>query len=112
MGGLMGKFGGGGHGGGGGMPYGGQGGYGGGYQQQYQQAPQKSGGMGMGGAMALGAGGLVGGLLIADAINDNEQEAYQEGVFQSILSKFRSDAMSFQVLKTEVISAEATTFKA
>lgn len=35
--------------------------------------------MGMGG-MALGAGaGLLGGALIADSINDHEQEAYQDG---------------------------------
>lgn len=35
--------------------------------------------MGLGGA-ALGAGaGLVGGMLLMDAIDDNQQEAYQEG---------------------------------
>ena len=31
-----------------------------------------------GGALGLGAG-VLGGALIADAINDHEQEAYQEG---------------------------------
>merc|ERR1711881_678055 len=43
-------------------------------------APKKSG-MGAGGAAALGVGGgLVGGMLIADAMNDNdEQEAYRDG---------------------------------
>ncbi len=87
FGGLLGKLGGGSSGGGGGgggygQPAYGGGGYGGGYQQQpmyAQQPPKKSGGMGMGGALALGAGGLIGGALIADAINDNEQDAYQEG---------------------------------
>ena len=41
--------------------------------------------MGAGGAAALGVGGgLVGGMLIADAMNDNdEQEAYQDGYRKS-----------------------------
>ena len=67
-----------------------QGGYygGGGYpQQQYQQQqaygrPARSGGGGMGmmGGAALGLGaGVLGGALIADAVNDHEQEAYQDG---------------------------------
>ncbi|KAH6885930.1 hypothetical protein B0T10DRAFT_462175 [Thelonectria olida] len=64
-----------------GQPHYGGGGYG--YQQQGyygQQPPKKSGGMGMAGGAALGVGaGLIGGALIADAIDDNEQEAYQEG---------------------------------
>ncbi|CAF9908261.1 MAG: hypothetical protein GOMPHAMPRED_006114 [Gomphillus americanus] len=52
-------------------------------QPQYQQAPQKSGGIGAGGAL-LGAGaGLVGGALLMDAFEDheqyNEQQAYQQG---------------------------------
>lgn len=62
----------------------------GGYPQQpmyggYGQAhgkPHKSGpGMGaMAGGAALGVGaGLVGGALVADAIQDNQQEAYQDG---------------------------------
>lgn len=61
-----------------------QGGYGG-YppaQQAYAApaAPAKShGGIGLGGA-ALGAGaGLLGGMLLMDAIDDHEQDAYQEG---------------------------------
>lgn len=38
------------------------------------------GGMGMAGGLALGAGaGLLGGALIADHINDEQQEAYAEG---------------------------------
>ena len=35
--------------------------------------------MGMGTAVAAGAAGLVGGALIANAINDNEEDAYREG---------------------------------
>lgn len=70
-------------------------GYGGGYppqqqyggyppQQQYggyQQPPKKSGGgMGMMGGAALGlGGGLIGGMLLEDAIDDHQQEAYQDG---------------------------------
>lgn len=95
-------------GGGGGMPFGGghqQGGYGqqgyGGYPQQQQGygggygqqgfgqqrfgqqmsgRPKKSGGMGAGGAAALGVGGgLMGGMLLANAMdNDDEQDAYQD----------------------------------
>lgn len=77
-----------------GQPYGQQGyppqqGYGGyppqqGYYPQqggYQQPPKRQGG-GMGGAggMMLGAGaGLVGGALLMDAIDDREDEAYQDG---------------------------------
>ncbi|KAF2717940.1 hypothetical protein K431DRAFT_349131 [Polychaeton citri CBS 116435] len=58
--------------------------YGGGYPPQggyYQQAPQKRhGGMGAGGAAALGVGGgLLGGVLLADAMNDNDQDAYEDG---------------------------------
>ncbi|KAJ3493542.1 hypothetical protein NLJ89_g10996 [Agrocybe chaxingu] len=68
-GGLMGKLGGGSHG------SGGHGGYmgGGGYPAQqvvYTQAPKKSGGMGMGTMALAGGAGLVGGLLVADAIDD------------------------------------------
>ncbi|KAI0853694.1 hypothetical protein F5Y00DRAFT_223347 [Daldinia vernicosa] len=63
-------------------PQGGYGGYPpqGGYYGQ-QQPPKKSGGgMGMAGGAALGVGaGLLGGALIADAINDEQQEAYAEG---------------------------------
>ena len=42
--------------------------------------PQKSGGMGAGGAAALGVGGgLMGGMLLANAMDNNdEQEAYQD----------------------------------
>ncbi|KAK2629298.1 hypothetical protein QTJ16_000118 [Diplocarpon rosae] len=64
----------------------GQQGYGGGYGgggyggAGYSQAPKKSGGLGAGGAAALGVGGgLVGGMLIADALDDREDEAYQQG---------------------------------
>jgi hypothetical protein len=67
----------GGHGGGYGGYGGGYGGHGGGY------GSGKKPGMGMGaaaGGLALGAGaGLIGGALVADAINDHDQEIYQEG---------------------------------
>jgi hypothetical protein len=74
---------------GGGYPqqgYGQQGGYGGGgygQQQQYGQ-PRKSGGLGTAGGAALGVGGgLIGGMLLMDAIDDHEdneqQESYQDG---------------------------------
>lgn len=36
--------------------------------------------MGMGTALAAGGAGILGGVLIADAINDNEEDAYREGV--------------------------------
>lgn len=50
-------------------------GYGGGYQQ-----PPKKSGMGVGGAAALGVGGgLVGGMLLADAMEDHDQNEYQQG---------------------------------
>ncbi|KAK4580322.1 WW domain-containing protein wwm1 [Recurvomyces mirabilis] len=73
------------------------GGYGGGYppqqpygyqqgypQQQYggygQQPPRKSGGMGAGGGALLGAGaGLVGGALLMDAMDDHDQQSYDQG---------------------------------
>jgi hypothetical protein len=35
-----------------------------------QQQPKKSGGMGMGGMALAGGAGLLGGLLVADAIDD------------------------------------------
>lgn len=50
----------------------------GGYYPQQQQ--QSSGGMGTGTKVALAAGaGLVGGVLIADAIQDGQEDAYEEG---------------------------------
>lgn len=60
------------------------GGYGGGYapQQQpvYVQGKPKRQGMGMGG-VALGAGaGLLGGLLIEDAIHDYGEDRYEQGL--------------------------------
>lgn len=59
-------------------------GQGGGYPQQgyggYQQQPKKSG-MGAGGAAALGVGGgLLGGMLLADAMEDHDQNEYNQGV--------------------------------
>lgn len=60
-----------------------------GYGQQgygYQQQPQKSsgGGMGMMGGAALGlGGGLVGGMLLEDAIQDHDQAEYQQGYGKS-----------------------------
>lgn len=81
------------HGYGGGYPqqgYGGypQQGYGGGYgagygQPMYGQPVRRKGGMGPGGAAALGVGGgLVGGMLLADAIDDHDdyQEGYDDGM--------------------------------
>jgi hypothetical protein len=45
----------------------------------YGRPQRTGGGMGMGGA-ALGLGaGVLGGALIADAINDNEHDAYMDG---------------------------------
>ncbi|KAL1647977.1 hypothetical protein SLS58_002301 [Diplodia intermedia] len=56
---------------GGGMPYGG-----------VQQKPKK-GGLGAGGAAALGVGGgLVGGMLLADAIDDHDEHEYEQGYDQ------------------------------
>ncbi|KAJ5461078.1 uncharacterized protein N7458_002630 [Penicillium daleae] len=61
------------------------GGYGGGYPPQGgyypQQPPRKSGGMGTAGAAALGVGGgLLGGLLIADAVEDmGDHDNYDNG---------------------------------
>ncbi|KDQ28811.1 hypothetical protein PLEOSDRAFT_1082780 [Pleurotus ostreatus PC15] len=55
---------------------------GGGYGQQppvYAQAPAKSGGMGMGGMLAAGGAGLIGGALIANALDDSQEDAYREG---------------------------------
>lgn len=92
---LSGKAGGSGHGGG-------YGHYGGGYQQhgyggggyppqQYggygagmmggHRPPPRKGGMGAGGAAALGVGGgLVGGMMLANAMDDNDySEGYQDG---------------------------------
>ncbi|KAJ4386988.1 hypothetical protein N0V85_007851, partial [Neurospora sp. IMI 360204] len=57
--------------------------YGGGYPQQQQAYGGRSGGgggMGMMGGAALGLGaGVLGGALIADAVNDHDQETYQDG---------------------------------
>ncbi len=74
---------GGGYGGGpgyGGPPPGGYYGGGGGYQQpQQQQAGRTGGGLGMGG-LALGAGaGLLGGVLIGEAIENHDQSEYNQG---------------------------------
>lgn len=72
----------------GGPGYGAPGPYGYPQQPQYGGYPQQTGrrkpGMGnagmMAGGAALGMGaGLVGGALVADAIHDEQQEAYQEG---------------------------------
>ena len=50
-----------------------------GYGQQQAAAPQKSGGMGALGGAALGlGGGLVGGMLIEDAIQDHDQNEYDQ----------------------------------
>ncbi|KAF7433588.1 hypothetical protein PC9H_005549 [Pleurotus ostreatus] len=59
--------------------YGGGGGYGQQQQPVYAQAPAKSGGMGMGGMLAAGGAGLIGGALIANALDDSQEDAYREG---------------------------------
>ncbi|KAJ6004835.1 hypothetical protein N7540_012634 [Penicillium herquei] len=50
-------------------------------QQQYQQQPQRKHGMGTAGAAALGVGGgLLGGLLLADAVEDlGDHNDYNDG---------------------------------
>ncbi|KAJ5709618.1 hypothetical protein N7493_009909 [Penicillium malachiteum] len=50
-------------------------------QQQYQQQPQRKHGMGTAGAAALGVGGgLLGGLLLADAVEDlGDHHDYNDG---------------------------------
>ena len=72
--------------GGGYPPQGYGGGYGGGYPQQgygggyAQQPPRKSGGMGVGGAAALGlGGGLLGGMMLGEAMEDHDQGDYNGG---------------------------------
>ncbi|KAK4550801.1 hypothetical protein LTR36_000381 [Oleoguttula mirabilis] len=48
------------------------------YQQQQQQ--KKTGGLGVGGGALLGAGaGLVGGALLMDAVEDHDQNEYNQG---------------------------------
>lgn len=55
-------------------------GYGSPYGGGYGQPQKRKGGLGAGGAAALGlGGGLLGGALLADAINDGQEDAYQEG---------------------------------
>jgi hypothetical protein len=62
---------------------------GGGYGGYQQQPPKKSGGIGAMGGAALGlGGGLVGGMLLEDAIQDHDQSEYQQG-YGTFLS-FRS----------------------
>jgi len=79
--GLLGKLLGG-HGGHGSSHGGHGGGYGGGYAQQqpvYAQGKPKRHGIGMGGAALGVGGGLLGGLLIADAIDDYGDSRYDQG---------------------------------
>ncbi|KAF2221428.1 hypothetical protein BDZ85DRAFT_16999 [Elsinoe ampelina] len=66
----------GGHGG-----YGGYGGHGGGMGGMYGRPPKKSGGMGgMAGGAALGLGaGVLGGAMIANGIDDMQDDAYEQG---------------------------------
>ncbi|KAF8883410.1 hypothetical protein BD779DRAFT_869456 [Infundibulicybe gibba] len=48
--------------------------------QMYQQAPAKKSGMGMGGMLAAGGAGLLGGVLLADALDDdNDHGDYDDG---------------------------------
>lgn len=64
--------------------YGQQGYGGGGYGGGYGQPKKSGGGMGMAGGAALGlGGGLVGGMLIADAMEDHDQNEYNQGYGKS-----------------------------
>lgn len=56
-------------------------GYGGGYGQQPMMMQQKKkGGLGAGGAAALGVGGgLIGGMLLMDGIEDMQENSYDQG---------------------------------
>lgn len=50
------------------------------YQQQGRPGRSGGGGLGMAGGAALGLGaGMLGGALIADAVHDGQEDAYQEG---------------------------------
>lgn len=75
---------------GGGYPpqgYGGypQQGYGGYPQQGYGQPVKRKGGLGTGGAAALGVGGgLLGGMLLMDGIDNMEQNSYDQGYDQGM----------------------------
>jgi hypothetical protein len=63
------------------------GGYGGYQPQGYEQPPKKSGfgGLGTAGGAALGlGGGLIGGMLLEDAIQDHDQSEYQQGYGRNI----------------------------
>jgi hypothetical protein len=62
------------------------GGYGGYPPQGYaQQPPKKSGGLGAAGGAALGlGGGLIGGMLLEDAIQGHDQNEYQQGYSKNI----------------------------
>lgn len=84
IGGLIGKLLGG-HGSHGSSHGGYSGGYGGGYAQQqpnlaYVQGKPKRHGMGMGGVALAGGAGLVGGMLVADAIDDYGDNRYDQGL--------------------------------
>ncbi|KAI9772798.1 MAG: hypothetical protein M1839_002299 [Geoglossum umbratile] len=60
-----------------------QGGYYPPQQQQQQHGRRPGGGLGAGGAAALGlGGGLLGGVLLADAIDDHNQAEYDQGYDQ------------------------------
>ena len=51
------------------------------YYQGQPQAQQRSGGLSGGAGLALGAGaGLIGGAVIADQIQDAQEEAYDQGM--------------------------------
>jgi hypothetical protein len=65
-------------------------GYGGGYGGGYaQQPPKKSGGIGTMGGAALGlGGGLIGGMLLEDAIQDHDQNEYDQGYRKCIPRPF------------------------
>jgi hypothetical protein len=88
------------------------GGYAGGYTQQpgnaYVQGKPKRHGMGMGmGGVALGAGaGLLGGALIADAIDDYGDDRYEQGLWYLLLciSMARSDSPPQALMPVKIMA--------
>ncbi len=63
-----------------GPPPGGYYGGGGGYQQQQAKPSRMGGGLGTAGGAALGlGGGLIGGMLLEEAIQGHDQSMYQQG---------------------------------
>lgn len=96
-------------------------GYGGGYPPgNYAQAPPRKsggGGLGMAGGAALGlGGGLIGGMLLEDAIQDHDQNEYQQGYGKrsiiSIFGKFTNLSFQTQVKITTIMAEETMMMEA